>query len=113
MSEVPQGALDPAVAPRGILTRHPDGQLADLAQHTWSSHASLLSGPFRRDELLMPPQDGVRRDQRRHLTQDLSSEPVAVHGESTSLGIGEPQTPPVQVLLEDAVLFPHVFDDLE
>jgi hypothetical protein len=38
----------------------------------------------------MPPQDGVRCDQRRHLTQDLSSEAVAVHGEPTSLSIGEP-----------------------
>jgi hypothetical protein len=60
----------------------------------------------------MPPQDGVRRDQRRHATQDLSSEAVAVHGESTSLGISQPQAPPVKVLFEDAVLFPQVLDDL-
>jgi hypothetical protein len=61
----------------------------------------------------MPPQDGVRRDQRRHVTQDLSSEAVAVHGESTSLGISQPQAPPVKVLFEDAVLFPQVLDDFE
>jgi hypothetical protein len=54
----------------------------------------------------MPPQDGLRRDQRRHVTQGLSSEPVAVHGESTPLDIGQPQAPPAKVLFEDAVLFP-------
>ena len=54
----------------------------------------------------MPPQDRVRRDQRRHLPQGLSSETVAVHGEPTPLHIGQPQAPPVQVLFEDAVLLP-------
>ena len=49
----------------------------------------------------------LRRDQRRHVTQDLSSEVVAVHGESTSLGISQPQAPPVKVLFEDVVLFPR------
>ncbi len=47
------------------------------------------------------------------IAQDRSSEEVAVHGESTPLGIGQPQAPPVKVLLEDAVLFPHVLDDLK
>ena len=61
----------------------------------------------------MPPQDGVRRHQRRHLAQGLPSEAVAVHRESAPLGIGQTQTPPVEVLLEDAVLFPQVRDNLE
>ena len=61
----------------------------------------------------MPPQDGVRRDQRRHLPQDVSSEAVPVHGEPTSLDIGQPQAPPVKVLFQDAVLFSQVLDDLE
>ena len=45
--------------------------------------------------------------------QTLSSEAVTVHGESTSLSIGQPQAPPAQVLLEDAVLLPQVLDDLK
>ena len=61
----------------------------------------------------MPPQDRVRCDQRGHVTQDLSSEAVAVHGEPTSLAIGQVQAPPVQVFLEDTVLFPQVRDDLQ
>ena len=45
--------------------------------------------------------------------QALSSEAVTVHGESTALSIGQPQAPPAQVLLEDAVLLPQVLDDLK
>jgi type VI protein secretion system component VasF len=54
----------------------------------------------------VPPQDGVWRLQRRYRTQALSSEAVTVHGESTSLSIGQPQAPPAQVL-------PQVLDDLK
>ena len=98
--------VDRAEAPRRILTRHLNGQLADLAEHARSSDTSSLSGPLTRDELPMPPQDRVRCDQRRHLTQGLSSETMAIHGEPTPLDIGQPKTSPVQVLLEDAVLLP-------
>ena len=59
--QVLQGTLDPAVAPRGILPRHPEGQVADFAQHAWSSHTSSLRRPFTRDKLAVPPQDGVWR----------------------------------------------------
>jgi hypothetical protein len=62
----------------------------------------------------MPSQDGVRRDQRRHLTQDLSSEALpAVRRESTPLGVGQPQAPAIELLVEHAVLFPQVRDDLQ
>ena len=45
--------------------------------------------------------------------QAVSSEAVTVHGESTPLAIGQPQAPPVQVLLENAVLFPQILNDLK
>jgi hypothetical protein len=61
----------------------------------------------------MPPQDRVRRDQRGHLTQDPSPEAVVVCRKSTPLGIGQSQSPPTEVLVEDAVLFPQVLDDLK
>src|SRR5947209_4433680 len=77
MPEVLQGTLNPAVAPPRILTRHPDGQLADFTEHARSADASSISGPFTGDELSMPPQNRVRHDQRRHIAQDLSSEAAA------------------------------------
>jgi hypothetical protein len=113
MAEVPQGTLDPAVAPCRILTRHPDGQLTDLAEYARSSDASVRNGPCPRDQLLMPSQESVWCDQRCHVTQDLSSEAVAVHSESAALDVGQPQSPAVEVLFEDAVLFPQVLDHLK
>jgi len=80
MSEVLQGALTPAVAARGILPRHPDRQVADLAQHTGASHASSLNGPFARDELPVPPQDRIRGHQGGHIRQDPSAQTVTGDG---------------------------------
>ena len=71
MPEVLQGSLDPAIAPRRILSR------------------------------------------RRHLTQDLAAEPVAIHREASSLGIRQPHAPPVQLLAQDAGFFPQVRDNLQ
>ena len=113
MSEVLQGALDPAVAPRGILPRHPDRQMADLAQHTGASHASSLNGPFARDELPVPPHDRIRGHQGGHLRQDPSAQTVTGGRESAALDVGQPQAPPTNVFVEDAVLFPQVRNDLK
>src|SRR5215207_1146910 len=49
MPEVIQGTLNPAVAPRRILTRHPNDQLPDLAEHARSSDTSSLRCPLTRD----------------------------------------------------------------
>jgi hypothetical protein len=38
---------------------------------------------------------------------------AAVHGELTSLRIGQPQASPVQVLFEDGVPCSQILDDLE
>jgi hypothetical protein len=56
MAKILQRPLDPAVAPRRILTRHPDAQLVDLGEHARSADASSGRRPFPRDELPVPPQ---------------------------------------------------------
>ena len=60
-----------------------------------------------------PPQDRVRRDQRRHFTQDPSPEAVASRREPAPLGIGQPHMPPCERLVEDAGLFTRVRDHVE
>jgi hypothetical protein len=47
----------------------------------------------------VPPQNGVRRDHRRHLVQHVASEPVADGGQSASLVIGQSQASSTRVLL--------------
>jgi hypothetical protein len=110
MIEVLQRALDPTIAPGGILSGHPDNQQANLAEHARASDPPSLSRPFARDELPMPPQYRLRRHQGRHLAQDLSSQAVAIGGQSASLGIGQPEAPTIEMFFEDAVLVPQVLD---
>lgn len=61
----------------------------------------------------MPPQDRVRRDQRRHLTQDPSPAAVAGRREPAPLGLGQPHMPPCERRVEDAGLFTPVRDHVE
>lgn len=103
-ADVFQGTLDPTVAPRRIVTRH--------RTVSWRISRSTPGRLTRRRSAVhtramscrCQTQDGVRCDQRRHLTQDLSSEAVAVDGEPTLLSIGQPQAPAVNVLFEDPFL---------
>jgi len=94
MAEILQRALDPTVAPRRVLPRHSDAQLADLAEHARSADASSCDRPFPRDELPAPPQDRVWRDQRGHLRQGAPAETMPGGREAAALEVGQPQTPP-------------------
>jgi hypothetical protein len=73
----------------------------------------VRNSPFPRDELPMPSQERAWCDQRCYVTQDLSSEAVPVHSESAALDVGQPQSPAVEVLFEDAVLFPQIGNHLK
>ena len=61
--------------------------------------------PLPRDELPIPPQNRVWRDDRGDLTQPATAQPVPAHGEPTPLGIRQPQTPPTQLTPKDSILF--------
>ena len=56
MPQVPQRALDPAIPSRGILPRHPDGQVADFAPHLGASHPPSFCRPLPRNKLPVPSQ---------------------------------------------------------
>jgi hypothetical protein len=68
MPNILEGALDSGVAPRRILLRHPDDEPADLRQDAATSRTCSVR-PFPRDELPMPAQNRLRRDDRGNLTQ--------------------------------------------
>lgn len=85
MAEAFQGPLDPRVPPHRVLLRHPDRQLADLAEHARSTDASSSVRPFPRDELSVPPQDGVERDHRGHLRQGTPAETIPGGREAAAL----------------------------
>jgi hypothetical protein len=53
----------------------------------------------------VPAQNGVRRDNRRHLHQQPTTESRATGGQASSLVVGEPQPVVLQLRLQHAVLF--------
>jgi len=59
----------------------------------------------------MPSQNGVGRHDGRDLPKHTTPKPVPQFGETASLGIIEPQSPPCEPPLEDAVLFSQERDD--
>ncbi len=58
----------------------------------------------------MPPQDRGWGDDGRDLTQQPTSESLALRGETAALVIGEPEPSTPELLLEDAVLLNQVLD---
>ena len=71
MPDVLQGALDPAVSPSRVLTRHLDRQSPGLLQDAWPAGTPWLVGPFASDQMPVPAQDGVWGDEGRHLVPRL------------------------------------------
>ena len=108
MSEVLERTLDPRITPRRILLRHPPDQLTDFRENTATSHALPGVGPFPRDELPVPAEQRVRRDDRRDLAQRLPTQPVGSRGKFPPVVIGQPQPPPTQLPPQDPILLHQV-----
>ena len=107
MADVLQRAEDPRVAPRGILLGHPHDQTPDLREHARTTASPLRVRPFPRDQLPMPPQNRVGRDDRGDLTKAATAQPVSVHGQPPAFLIGQAD-PAAHVSAQDAVLFDQV-----
>ena len=60
----------------------------------------------------MPPQDRVRRDDRRDLTQDLPAQPMPADRQPPSIVIGELQPPATQLASKDPIFFDQIRDGL-
>ena len=71
-----------------------------------------LERPLPGDQPPVPPQDRVGRHDGRHLPQDPATEALALRREPSALVVGQPNAPPRQLLLENAVLLHQILDDL-
>ena len=67
--------------------------------------------PLLGDELPMPTQDGVRRDERCNLGEGASPDGLAADRQPATLIVGQPESSATELLLQDAVLLSEVFDD--
>jgi hypothetical protein len=66
-------------------------QSPDLGEHARTTAPPLRVRPFARDDLPMPPENRVWRDDRGDLTQPATAQSVPVHGEPPPVVIAQPQ----------------------
>jgi hypothetical protein len=79
------------IPPRRIVRRHPDDQLMDLDEHPAWSGAPCVR-PFARDQLAVPPKQGIGRRDRRNLPQGCAAETVCSAGQPAAVVIRETPT---------------------
>jgi hypothetical protein len=65
-------------------------------------------GPFPGNQLPMPAQQGVGRDDPRNVTQPATAKPVRPHGEPPPIVVRELDAPPTQLPSKDAILFKKI-----
>ena len=81
MPKIHESAFDPRVAPSRIVASHAKHQLLNLSHHPWPPRASYRTViPLPRDQPPVPGHDRVRRDDRRHVAQDLSTDSTKEEG---------------------------------
>ena len=80
VTKVGQGSLNPGISPRRILVRHPDCQFYNLLTNRRSPQPpAATSVILPRDQLTMPAQESVRRDDRAKISQYLASKTFRFH----------------------------------
>jgi len=59
----------------------------------------------------MPTENGVGSDERRNFAESPSPDGLAPDGQSATLVVGQPESSATELLPENSVLLPEVFDD--
>jgi len=61
--------------------------------------------------LSVPTKDGVRRDERSDFGEGASPNGLAADSKTTTLVVGQTESPSTKLLLEDAILLSEIIDD--
>jgi hypothetical protein len=90
---------------------HTNDELGDGLHDPGPARRSAFLGPLLRNELPMPPKDGVGSDDRCDFRQCPPADGSTPHGQSASLIVGQPESFATELLLQDTILFSEVLDD--
>ena len=106
MPEVAAGTPNTGVAPLAVLGGHPDDEPADRVHAPWAARSATTAAVVcPRDQLSMPAEEGIGRDQGVPVTASPSPEALGLCGQAPALGVGAPETARTELLSEDAMLF--------
>jgi hypothetical protein len=93
---------------------HPNHQLLDVDLCPGAAGAAFSAAIVSlRDQLSVPAQQCLRRDDCGELGQHLSPKSSGFGGQTPALVISEPQTSIAELFAKDTVLFAQVFDHLK
>ena len=113
VSEVVEGTADARVSPGTVLDGHPYDEPSDFLHERRVTRATALAAVvFPRDQLSMPPQEGVRRAERSEVAERPATQGLGFRRQAATLHIGEPQPPRGALLAKDAVFFLATVDDV-
>ena len=108
MPHVLQCASDPRVAPGGILLRHPHHEPADFGENARTTAPPLRIHPLVRDQLPMPSENRIRRDDRGDLAQQPPAQALSRPGQPAPVLIGQPHPSSAQLRAEDPIFFNQI-----
>ena len=105
MPEVAAGTPTTGVAPLAVLGGHPDDEPADRVHAPWAARSATAAAVVcPRDQLSMPAEEGIGRDQGVPVTAYPSPEALGLGGPAPALGVGDPEPARTELLSEDAML---------
>ena len=79
----------------------------------WAARSATAAAVvFPRDQLSMPVEEGIGRDQGVQVTAYPSPEALGLCGQAPARGVGEPETARTELLSEDAILFLERVNDV-
>src|SRR5262245_32360987 len=99
MPEVLQRTSDSRIPPGRILLCHPHDQSPDLREDARTARSARRVRPLARDELAMPAQDRIGRDNRRNLAQHTPAQMLPAPRETAPLVVGYPQSSATKLTL--------------
>ena len=113
MTEVAAGTPNTGVAPLAVLGGHPDDEPADRVQAPWAARSATAAAVVcPRDQLSMPAEEGLGRDQGVPVTAYPSPEARGLCGPAPALGVGDPEPARTERLSADAILFLERVNDV-
>jgi len=111
VAQIAQGALDAPIAPVPVLFGHSDHQGLDhagSARSPWFAIATTVI--LQRNQLPMPSQERLGRDNRGDLRQKLPAETFGLSGQSTAVVVIKPQSSLTNLFAKNPVLLAKVID---
>ena len=114
VAKVAEGVTYSSVAPAWALPCHPDDELSDVLGGPRTPRTPApATVVLPRDELPVPAQDRVWRDDAGNVFERLPADRLAPDGEAAAVGVGQSKTTSAELLSQDGVLLLQILNHIQ